>query len=340
MLEAKKFRFIGTSVAYSDSTGRITTEYSGVADKESNIPVDENTIFPACSISKFITALCVMKAYEKNLIDIDAPVNNSLKRWKLRTSFGNESDASIRSLLCHVSGIIDGEDGFYGLRRSDPIISLTDILDGKVLYNNRPARSEKEPGTEFEYSDAGFCVLQMLLEDVTKKSFEDVAKEILFDPLDLEHTFFAAPKNVETFENEYVLATGYDENGTPIPEKYPQVPDLAASGLWSAPRELLIIAREFYKAYNGKSSLLKESSAREIASPAEKFPWVGLGVFMGNENEIISRGWGENGQCMLRLNYLTGNAAVVMTNQNPGVDQAESGIEELTAVLNLGEKED
>ena len=130
MLEAKKFRFIGLSCAYSDSTGRITTEYSGVADKESNIPVDENTLFPACSISKLITALCVMKTCEQNLIDIDAPVNNYLKRWKLCTSGGNESDASIRSLLCHVSGIIDGEDGFYGLRRNDPIISLIDILDG------------------------------------------------------------------------------------------------------------------------------------------------------------------------------------------------------------------
>ena len=136
-------------------------------------------------------------------------------------------------------------------------------------------------------------------------------------------------RNIDTYEKEYRLATGYDENGTPVSGKYPQVPDLAASGLWSTPQELLTIAREFYKAYNGKSSLLKESSAREMAKPAEKFSWTGLGVFMGAENEITSRGWGENGQSMLRINYITGDAAVVMTNQDPGVDQTESGIEEL-----------
>ena len=51
--------------------------------------------------------------------------------------------------------------------------------------------------------------------------------------------------------------------------------------------------------------------------------------FIGDENEILSRGWGENGQSMLKINYVTGNAAAVMTNQNPGVDQAESGVEEL-----------
>ena len=42
------------------------------------------------------------------------------------------------------------------------------------------------------------------------------------------------------FEN--IMATGYDENGCPIPGKFPAVPDLAASGLWSTPKELLAIA--------------------------------------------------------------------------------------------------
>ena len=323
------FEFTGISCAYSDPTGMITTEYSGFADRESNIPVDENTVFPACSISKFITAICVMKTWEKGLINIDAPVNDHLHSWKLLTPDGSESDASIRSLLCHTAGMIDGEDGFYGLRRTDPAISLTDILEGKTSYNNRPARTEKAPGAEFEYSDAGYCVLQLLLEDVTQKSFEDFARETIFVPLNLERTFFASLKNIEAYEKEYVLATGYDEDGTPIPGKYPQVPDLAASGLWSTPKELLTIAREFHKAYNGKSSLLKDSSAREMCKPADKFSWTGLGVFMGAENEIISQGWGENGQSMLKLNYITGDAAVVMANQNPGADQAESGIEAL-----------
>ena len=141
--------------------------------------------------------------------------------------------------------------------------------------------------------------------------------------------FRSSMKNAEYYEKEYVLAAGYDENGVPIPGKYPQIPDLAASGLWSTPKELLMIAREFFTAYNGKSSLITESSAREMVNRAEKFSWIGLGVFMGAENEVVSQGWGENGQSMLKINYVTGDAAVVMTNQNPGVDQAESGIEAL-----------
>ena len=328
-MTVKADRFQGISFAHSDPSGKFLTEYDGFADKENNITVDEDTVFPACSISKFVTALCIMKAYEQKYIDIDSAVNLYLSSWKLLTADGAESDASIRSLLSHTAGVMDGEDAFYGLRRNDPEISLIDVLEGKTSYNPSPARVEKTPGEEFEYSDAGYCILQLLLEDLLHKPFEKIAKEFIFDPLDLKRTFFASSENVDLFEKECVMATGYDEDGQPVPGKYPQIPDLAASGLWSTPGELLTIAEEFVKACNGSSPLLGKQYALEIAKPDERFTWTGLGVFMGGENEIVSRGWGENGQSMMKVNIQTGEIAVVMTNQNPGVDQAESGLEDL-----------
>lgn len=189
MLQQIMDRFPGISCAYRDAVGNVTTECYGVADKESNIPTDENTFFPAYSISKFITAICVMKLQEQNMLDIDEPVNDYLHQWKLRTTEEKESNATVRMLLCHTAGIMDSEDGFYGLRRNDPEVSLMDILEGRTFYNNRPVKSEKTPGTVFEYSDAGYCVLQLLVEAVTNKSFEDAVRDIVFGPLGLENTF-------------------------------------------------------------------------------------------------------------------------------------------------------
>ena len=317
-------RFPGIGCAWADITGKETTEYYGFADRESRTPVDENTVFPACSVSKFITALCVMKLHEQKLIDIDMPANRYLRQWKLRNADGTESDAAIRPVLCHTAGILDGEDAFYGLRRDDPEISLTDILEGRTSYNNRPARAEKTPGLAFEYSDAGYCVLQ-LLQEVTQRAFDDLARDILFRPLGLASTFFATPGNVSRFEGR--MATGYDDNGLPIPGRFPRVPDLAASGLWSTPKELLTIAKGFVRALNGESTFLQPESAREMAGPVKDFPWTGLGVFTGGEGMLSSNGWGENGQCMMKMNGRTGEISVVMANRNPGVDQAESGIE-------------
>lgn len=318
-------RFPGVSCAWIDAAGKESAEYYGVADRENNIVVNENTIFPACSISKFVTALCVMKLYEQKAISIDKPVNDYLRQWKLRTPDGKESDATIRSLLCHTAGIVDGEDGFCGLCRGDPEISLIDILEGRTAYNNRPTQAEKPQGTAFEYSDAGYCALQLMLQEVTHKAFEDTARELIFDPLRLENTFFASNVNIAHYESR--MAAGYDNHGLPIPGKFPPVPDLAASGLWSTPKELLTIAKAFVKAFHGENTFLQADSAREMAKPVKDFPWTGLGVFTGGEDKLVSQGWGENGQCMMKMNIRTKRVAVVMTNRNPGVDQAESGIE-------------
>ena len=134
-------RFPGVSCAYRDAAGRETLKYDGVADKESGIPVDGDTAFPACSISKFVTAITVMKLQEQELCNIDEPVNRYLHQWKLLASDGKESNATIRSILNHTSGIVDGEDSFYGLRRNDPQVSVLDVLEGRTPYNKRRATS-------------------------------------------------------------------------------------------------------------------------------------------------------------------------------------------------------
>ena len=318
-------RFPGISCAWADAEGKESAECFGFADMENRVPVAEDTIFPACSISKFITAICVMKLHEQKLIDIDLPVNQYLRQWKLLAADGTESVAAVRQLLCHTAGILDGEDGFFGLRRGGPEISLLEILEGKTAYNNRPARAEKPQGTAFEYSDAGYCVLQQLVQEVTHKAFDDAVREMLFDPLGLTGTFFATPANMARRESR--MAAGYDEDGLLIPGKFPAVPDLAASGLWSTPKELLAVAKEFAGALHGGSPLLQPETAREMAAPVKDFPWTCLGAFTGGENVLVSRGWGENGQCIMKMNCRTKEISVVMTNRNPGVDQAESGIE-------------
>ena len=325
-------RFPGVSCAYRDAAGREILKFDGAADKENSIPVDGHTIFPACSISKFVTAMIVMKLQEQGLLNIDEAANRHLHQWKLLKKDGKESDATIRSILDHTSGIIDGEDSFYGLRRNDPVISLTDILEGRTAYNKRRAESEKQAGTEFEYSDAGYCVLQLMIQEVMQLSFEEVATKYVFEPLGLKRTFFASLQNIELREKDQNMAAGYDSEGALIPGKYPQIPDLAASGLWSTPYELMMLAEEFIKAVNGRSLFLRRESAQEMIRPAENFSWVGLGLFLRGDDTLVSQGWGENGQSMLKMNFVSGELSVVMTNRDPGVDQAESGVEQLAAL--------
>ena len=94
----------------------------------------------------------------------------------------------------------------------------------------------------------------------------------------------------------------------------------------------MMIAKEFNEAVNGRNSFLSRESAREMIKPTEDFSWVGLGLFLRGNDTMVSQGWGENGQSMLKMNFVTGEISVVMTNRNPEVDQSESGVEKLTAL--------
>lgn len=322
-------RFPGVGCACVRGSGETRYDFYGFSDKESGTEVDEKTIFPACSISKFITAICVMKLSEQGRIDIDEPADKYLSGWKLRGTNGEESDASVRHLLRHTAGISDGEDGFYGHRMNDRAISITEILEGATAYNNRPTVVRQAPGTAFEYSDAGFCVIQVLLEDITGKRFADLAKELVFDQLDLKDIFFGTREHMELFSKEGRLATGYGSDGRPIRGKYPLSPDLAASGLWSTPGDLLTIARDFAASIKGHGRVLGQESAREMMKSPEKFPWVGLGLFRQGEGTVVSKGWGENGQCMLKINPGEDSIALIMTNMDPELPQEESGVERM-----------
>lgn len=65
-------RFPGISCAYADEKGNVTTNVYGVSDVEKNGVADENTVFPAYSVSKFVTAICLMRLYDENKLSYRA----------------------------------------------------------------------------------------------------------------------------------------------------------------------------------------------------------------------------------------------------------------------------
>lgn len=83
-----------------------------------------------------------------------------------------ESKVTLRLLLSHQGGIRDGEGSFGIYNPSDGYPQLIDILEGKTNYHPDTVEVRYAPGTEFEYSDAGFCIVEQLLTDIMDKSFQ------------------------------------------------------------------------------------------------------------------------------------------------------------------------
>lgn len=307
----------------------------GIAELEDNQikckcvgQLSENSVFHLCSISKFVTAIIVMKLCQNKVLALDEPANTYLTGWKLKQSDGQEaSKVTLRHLLLHSSGIVDAEDRFYGYRRNMKCPSLLDLLNGVTPYNDKMVQTECAADEQFEYSDGGFCVIQKVIETVTNEPFDRVADKYIFTPLNLHDTFFATIENMLHYQNTRELVAGYDENGNAIEDSYVICPDIAAAGLWSTPKELLKIVQDLFDSMDGQGKILEKNHADELMKyQSNQFGWAGIGHFFEGADCVVSKGWGEDAQSMLWVDCSNRRAIAVVGNWNPGKPQEETQI--------------
>ncbi|MGF2616394.1 beta-lactamase family protein [Rossellomorea vietnamensis] len=325
------YKVNGLSISWIENGQLQGVKNYGILEGKKDRKVKDTSIFSACSISKFITSMTALKLIDEGLLDLDQNVNDRLVSWKVPDNkFINSHKVTLRDLLSHHSGIQDPEGSFSELAAEIGIPSMVELLKGKTTYCKDPIELKSKPGSEFHYSDAGFCVIQQLIEDVTKKPFEQVVKELLLEPLGMKDSLFLT--NLRNIDHEE-FSCGHDYKGDVVDERYPIYPYPAASGLWTTSTDLAVLVIELIDALKGKSKIgISESLAREMITPQKGKSWAGLGVFLDSkegEVEITSMGWGIGFQSMLAVYPGLEKGVVIMTNAELGVHQMKGIIGEI-----------
>ena len=129
---------------------------------------------------------------EQRKIDLDSDVNRYLKRWKIpENEFTHEKKVTVRELLNHTSGIGTHNGAFYD--PSQPVPTLIQLLDGEKPATTPPVRVEAVPGTKWAYSNGGYLVLQLLVEDVTGETFAHYMKHAVLDSIGMKESTFDSP---------------------------------------------------------------------------------------------------------------------------------------------------
>ena len=170
------------------------------------------------SISKSVTAWGVMHLVQKGLIDLDTPVASYLGSWRLPETPYEEEEVTVRRLLSQTAGMPLGSIGV----RYDPEGPLPGLDD----HLSREAVLFREPGTSFAYSNAGYNLLELLIEKVTGEDFASyMAREVL-SPLGMENSGFLWNR-----EWEPGVPDGHDTDGSAIPVYV--YPDKASGGLFA-----------------------------------------------------------------------------------------------------------
>jgi CubicO group peptidase (beta-lactamase class C family) len=284
-----------------------------------------DTLFGAASVSKPVTALGVLKLVDEGRIDLDANVNQYLKRWKIpENQFTAQKQVTIRELLNHTSGIGTHNGEIYD--PSMPLPTLLQLLDGEKPAKTPAVRVEDIPGTKFAYSNGGYLVLYLLIEDVTGESFAQYMKRNVFDPIGMRNSTFDTPLPRE-WQLHAATAYGADGRWAVPPSKFVE-PNLAAGGLWSTPTDLAKLLIEVQREYEGKShKILHQQTMKTMLSPGMGFSATrqyGLGFELGGspQNRYIRH----EGSAFFQddmVEYLRGNGIVVMTSGGGGGALAE-----------------
>jgi CubicO group peptidase (beta-lactamase class C family) len=312
----KHYKVPGVSIAFFSGGQILWSRAYGYADVAKMTPITPETLFQAASISKPISTLAMLRLVQAGKLKLDEDVNVKLKSWKVPDNeFTKEQKVTLRRIVSHSAGLT--VHGFGGYRPDEPLPRIGQILDGQMPANSKAVRVDAVPGSRWSYSGGGYTVMQLLLTDVTGKSFPDLLNEEVLRPIGMSHSTYALPlPNILRRS----AATAYSGDGKPIAGDFHVYPELAAAGLWTTPSDLARAAIEIENDYAGTSNkFLSKDMAHQMLTH-QKDDW-GLGVALsgnGHPLRFAHGGSNEGFKCDLQAYVGTGQGIVVMTNADGG----------------------
>ncbi len=149
----------------------------GMANLEHDIPNTPQTKFRIASLTKQFTSMAIMMLQEQGKLNVQDSVCNYLadcpETWRAMT---------IHHLLTHTSGLPANTPSPNYTGRSFAFFSesvVKDLMDDSL---------SSEPGKRFNYSNAGYFVLGVIIEKVSEKPYATYLKDNIFQPLNMVNT--------------------------------------------------------------------------------------------------------------------------------------------------------
>ena len=149
------------------------------------------------SISKLVTALGVMRLVDQGRLDLDRDVSDYLG-YRVRHPAFSDRIITLRLLLSHQSGLIDGDDLY--------LIPLGVTVQER-LADPRVWDSAHAPGSGwFHYTNLNFPVIASVMERVTAERFDVLMSRLVLKPLKLDACFnWGAGCSAGAFQRAVVL---------------------------------------------------------------------------------------------------------------------------------------
>ncbi len=295
----------------------ILTAGLGVTSIENPLEVTPETLFQIGSTGKTFTTTTILRLVEQGKLSLDDPVRKIIPEFRVRDEDAS-ARATVRHLLNHTGGWVGDHFAMTGVGEDALPKYITSMID---LPQVSPL------GMFFAYNNASFCVAGRVIEAVTGKLYEESVRELLFEPLGMNRTFFFPHDNMEIMLHRF--AAGHQERNDKLIVARPWGFDrnvTPAGGMVSDLHDQLKFAR-FHMGTgtntNGKR-LLTPESLRLMQTPVDSAGddgWMGTNWFIKDIGGLrfVSHGGSTNGQkAAFWMVPEKQFALVVFTNQDEG----------------------
>ena len=307
----KAYDIPGVNVSLIKDGAVILTKAFGYADLATGKKMTPDTYLRVESISKSVTAWGVMKLAEQGKINLDSPAGQYLKGWNFPEAEFSTKEITIRQLLSHTSGLPLG-DFTKRYDPTSPLPSLKDCLTAEAIPN-------REPGTSFSYSNVGFNLLELLIEEVTGSDFSQFMQQEVLTPLGMNNAGFAWS---ELFDP--AVPNGHDLAGNAVPLYV--YPEKGSGGLFATAGDIAAFVAAGMPSFAQNHSLLSLQSIDMLYTPTAEnlglygfvFDSYGLGYYIENLSNglfAVSHG-GQGAGWMTHFHSVpkTGDGIVILTN--------------------------
>jgi beta-lactamase class C len=253
----------------------------GVASKEKNAPVSENTLFELGSVSKTFTATLTSYAQVLGKLSLDDHPGKYMPQLK-----GSAIDkVSLLNLGTYTAG---------GL----PLQFPDEISNGRMIDYFRQWKPDALAGTQREYSNPSIGLFGHIAGLALKSDFADAMESQLFPQLGLKSSFIRVPESAMVN-----YAWGYDKANKPI-RVNPGVFDAQAYGVKSTSADMI----RFVQA-NIEPNRLEGAMQRAVDGTHVGYFEVG--------DMVQGLGWEEYAYPVTLERLLAGNSEAMINESNP-----------------------
>ena len=274
----KNYNLPGMSVSVADKGKLVYSRGYGYADKENRERMDRGHMLRLASVSKTFCSMSIQRLIDDGKLSLtDKPFAEGgiLAEDYPEIKAGNEK-ITIRNLLEHQNGWDDSIDPY------DPMFSsATNGLTSEetIEYALKRYQFSDEPGTEYNYSNLGYCILGRVIEKITGMEYEDYMQQQVAEPAGAYTVQVSSDTKANRLPMECVFyaPSGYNAYGKNMKR-------LDSCGGLMASTDDLVRVCSAIDGLDGYPEIFPQSTLDRMFTPSETYKRYGLGWRMNHSS--------------------------------------------------------